>query len=321
MRRTFFIIAGLFLTNNISTNKASIAADSLELSVNIDRFNFSNGIALINDMNFRCIIRDKSYHAFEETYGPDSVWYISKRVSKDGLSFQKRGPSLISRGADGSFDRYGQADPTVIQENSKDWKMWFDALDSKRMWSSIGYATSKDGETWIKQGPVLNKGNILEWDGKSIHHPVCIKSNDLYYMFYSGASIKDPHIVKDIGLAISTDGVHFFKYSNNPILSTGNEWDKNYVRPSRPVLIKNVWYMFYWGYNGMQRSIGVATSSDLVHWTKQGKLFGNHLTEDSSPFNNPTASDVMIKNQRIQLWFTTYTNSGSFLHFATCDIP
>ncbi len=321
MKKLLIVFACLFIANTLSTNNASFPADSPLLTFNSANFHFSTGSALKFDMNFRSIVREKLYHAFEETYGADSVWFISKRSSKDGLTFQKRGSSLLQRGPEGSFDRYGQADPTVIMEGPNDWKMWFDALDSQRKWSSIGYATSKDGETWVKHGPVLDKGNILDWDGKSIHHPVCIKWKGLYYMFYSGSSVNDPHIVKNIGVAISTDGVHFFKFSENPIVVTGSDWDRNYVRPSRPVLINGVWYMFYWGYNGIERSIGIATSQDLLHWTKQGKLFGSCFTEDSSPFNNPTASDVMIRNNKIQLWYSTYTNSGSYLHFATCDIP
>jgi len=59
-------------------------------------------------------------------------------------------------------------------------------LDETIHWDKIGYAISGDGNKWINKGVVLSRGNTGEWDSKAIHHPVCLKFDNKYYMYYSG---------------------------------------------------------------------------------------------------------------------------------------
>ena len=247
--------------------------------------------------NFRSIVFKDVYHIFEEDHVLGH-WRIYKRTSKDGIALGPRQGPLFPLGDEGSFNEYGQADPTVIIDG--EWKMWFDAMDRTYHWDKLGYATSPDGENWVNHGPVFSRGNPDEWDNTAIHHPAVLKFDGVYYLYYSGSDNIFPNLnVKHIGLATSTDGINFTK-EKNPVLRTGDDWDKIYLRPSVPVFIDLKWYMFYWGFDGAIHSMGIATSTDLVNWTKEGKILSGTNEHDGI-----TASQI-IGNR---IYYTTWDNA------------
>jgi hypothetical protein len=241
------------------------------------QFRIDTIILIDSNINFRSICNGKIY---KEVY-TGNHWSILDESEP-----------LFLPGIKGSYDERGQADPTVINN-----EMWFDALNGNGQWDSIGYAVLKGGN-WIKQGTVLGRGS--GWDNKSIHHPVCIKHKRVYYLYYSGSSKNDPHIVKDIGLATSKDRIHFIKYENNPVLKTDNE---EYLRPSRPLIIDRKWYMFYWYYDGKFRYMGLAESDNGFDWVKKGKFFGDESC--GKCLTNITGSDVMAKGKEIYIYYST----------------
>lgn len=217
---------------------------------------------------------NNKYLLFGEESTADPLWWISMKTSDDGLRFTSNSAPLLLPGGVGSFDERGQADPSVMLEGTDNWKMWFDALNGSSVWDKLGYATSSDGITWTKYGSILERGASGAWDDNLIHHPVVIKHNGTYYLFYSG--VQAPSGLRhQIGLATSPDGITWTKEATNPVIPYGSvgSWDQTYVRPSNPVLIYGVWYMWYWGNDSnVTNAIGLATSTDLVHWTKQGRV-------------------------------------------------
>lgn len=247
--------------------------------------------------NFRSIVYvDNVYHIFEEDhiYG---AWRIFKRLSENGIDLGFRIGPLIRLGRQDEFDAIGTADPTVIYDGQ--WKMWYDAFDITLHWDKIGYATSDDGENWTKYGSVLSRGVEGEWDSKSIHHPVVLK-HDRYYLYYSGCC-DDIYNVKSIGLAISDDGITWNKIPG-PVIINGQdgEWDCKYVRPSLPVFVSDRWLMFYWGFNGVHHSMGLAISDDLIHWQKAGKLMSGTNSSDGITAVQP----LMMDN--LKLWYAVW---------------
>jgi predicted GH43/DUF377 family glycosyl hydrolase len=247
----------------------------------------------IASCNLRSVILNGIYHIFEE-FAPNGKWGIYKRISINGVNLSMRSKELFPLGAPGSFNENGNADPTVIY-NGK-WHLWFDAKNSKDVWDSIGYAVSDDSVKWDVKGPVLQRGD--KYDSESVHHPVCMQVKDRYYMYYSGSEFKE-YAVGTICLAASDDGVTWDKFPGNPVIDRGkrNEWDGIYVRPSLPVYIKDKYYMFYWGYNNVH-SMGVATSTDLINWQKQGRIMEG-TTKAGITGSHPVGNKI---------YFTTWGN-------------
>lgn len=247
---------------------------------------------------FRWIIRvDGLYHEFDEGYY-DGKWQIFTRTSSDGIVFGPKIGPLFPAGEPGSYDEKGQADPTVLIEDGL-WRMWFDAMNGSLYWDQLGYATSEDGFHWINHGSMIPRGKEGEWDAKSIHHPVVLK-HDKYYLYYSGCK-DDVYNVKDIGLAISEDGLTWTKIKD-PVIPHGKqtEWDDRYVRPSKPIFIDGLWNMFYWGYNGIH-SMGLAVSDDLIHWRKCGMILPG-----PNEHSGITASMPIDDEQGRRIYYATF---------------
>lgn len=248
---------------------------------------------------FRCMVKkDGVYHIFEEDM-IDSRWRIFKRTSKDGINLNPHGEALFPLGGQGSYDERGQADPAIIYDYSDEiWKMWFDAFNERLNWDKLGYATSADGDAWTAHEPVLQRGKQGEWDSLSIHHPVVLKE-DKYYLYYSGCC-DGLYNVRNIGLATSKDGISWMK-EKNPVLTIADGWENKYIRPSRPILIGDDWFMFYWGFDGNVHSMGLAISDDLKRWQKCGKIFGG-----TSEHDGITASMPIHDGNRIRMWYAVF---------------
>ena len=280
---------------------------------------------LIYNNNIRSIVNvGGTYHLFNEINIGYTLfqWGITKRTSSDGITFSAASAKLFPFGGSGSYDEKGQADPTVIYDGVNDWKMWFDAKTNANTWISIGYATSADGTAWSAYGAVLNKGSAGEWDDVFVHHPSVVKDGSTYYMFYAGAKSTSATVYK-IGLATSSDGINWSKYASNPVITVGSvgQWDRGYVRPSNPIKLNGLWYMWYWGYDGTNNSMGLATSPDLQTWTKRGKLFGDPTGIDGGQQITATTAIVVEGNNTddkiINLWYSDYKGVN---HQVDCSI-
>ena len=73
-------------------------------------------------------------------------------------------------------------------------------------------------------------------------------------MFYAGAYNNRP---QQIGLAISTDGIHWKKVSNKPFLSNGDPGTWNSCKSGHPHIFKDKnsqTYLFYQGNNDFGRT-------------------------------------------------------------------
>lgn len=274
-----------------------------------------------NTIGYNSLVRqpvrvNEVYHLFTEAKTDSPLlWWISKRLSPDGIDFRAETSPLLLPGDAGTYDEKGQADPAVIYDGVGDWKMWFDALNGALVWDKLGYATSTDGDTWTKYGSILNRGSAGAWDDGFMHHPAVVKHNGIYYMFYAGAHASNQPY--QIGLATSSNGIDWTKEPSNPVISQGasGEWDDAYVRPSCPVLINGIWYMYYWAMDGATFAIGLATSTDLIHWTKKGRVLEHGASANGVLLEEGTN----VNDKIIQIW-TNVASAPFGLTFAKATL-
>lgn len=137
--------------------------------------------------------------------------------------------------------------------------------------------------------PVLQPGNGLfecpilgkpvKWETKDVFNPAIVVKGDTLYMIYRAEdSVGKYNGTSRIGLAWSTDGLHFTRLPQ-PVFFPANDDQKKYeweggCEDPRVVEDNNgVYFMTYTAYDGDKARLLVASSPDLKHWTKYGPAF------------------------------------------------
>lgn len=125
--------------------------------------------------------------------------------------------------------------------------------------------------------PVRNAS--VGWEEKDVFNPAAVVRNGKVYLLYRAQdSIGKPAGTSRIGLAYSSDGLHFTKLKA-PVLHPANdayksfEWEGGCEDPRIVEDGKGRYYMTYTAYDGTTARLFIATSKDLLHWTKHGSVF------------------------------------------------
>ena len=131
--------------------------------------------------------------------------------------------------------------------------------------------------------PVRNA--TVQWEEKDVFNPAAVVRNDtIFLLFRAEDSVGKYAGTSRIGIAWSTDGLHFKKHPV-PVLYPDNDLSKIYeweggCEDPRVVEDENgTYYMTYTAYDGDKARLLVASSKDLYHWTKHGHVFKNDTTE------------------------------------------
>ena len=160
------------------------------------------------------------------------------------------------------------------------------------------------------------EGAIANWDQGGVARPSVIKDGSTYAMWFYGW---DASGIERIGYATSTDGVHWTKYSGNPVLDVGSSgsWDAGGVY--NPSVIKDggVYKMWYHGYSDMSR-IGYATSTDGINWTKHPNNPVLDLGPDGTWDYHGVGAPTVIKDGNLyKMWYIGYDGWWWRIGYAT----
>jgi predicted GH43/DUF377 family glycosyl hydrolase len=174
--------------------------------------------------------------------------------------------------------------------------------------TGIYMADSIDGRTWtVSSGPVLRHGLNGTWDGGNVLYPDVIWNGSMYLMYYVGNGGNPPTTssIRKIGVAFSTDGTNWVKYSGNPIITHGpGQYDSGFTRAPSVVKVGRTYMMWYAGTSNITSTppftdtIDLATSTDGVKWMKypgnpvfEGYAF-NFTDGSSTTAFNPSVVEV-----------------------------
>ena len=126
--------------------------------------------------------------------------------------------------------------------------------------------------------PILKKPVL--WEEKDVYNPaVVVRDGKIYMLYRAENKISTFGKASRIGLASSTDGIHFAR-EKEPVLYPANDAQKQYEWPGGtedPRVVEDVngtYYMTYTAYDGKLARLQVASSPDLRRWTKHGNAFG-----------------------------------------------
>lgn len=198
--------------------------------------------------------------------------YLSK--SADGLTWSKPVMVLAPRPENGwEFDVNR---PSVIYKDGL-FHLWYAALLPSDIHvygsggASIGYAVSEDGLHFERRETPVMVSDEATWEERCVTCPYVRYDEELklFRMWYSGGQSYEPEC---IGYAVSGDGVHWVKTSNNPILTPDESRFFEQERVTAATVIKqDGWhYMFYVGFENMcHTSICMARSKDgVTNWQR-----------------------------------------------------
>ncbi len=122
--------------------------------------------------------------------------------------------------------------------------------------------------TAYQGNPVLARTDPDEWGGENgtIFAPQVIKHDGGFYMFYTGSSDRSESPL-GIGLATSTDGIHWTAHEGNPILEPdGTGYDAMCISGGVPIFDGNQWVLYFAANStpceGTGRHIGRATADN-----------------------------------------------------------
>ncbi|MES2373910.1 MAG: glycoside hydrolase family 130 protein [Bacteroidota bacterium] len=163
-------------------------------------------------------------------------------------------------------------DVTVQEDLGPEWAMLgFVKNDSVNPVLSAGTNTFMD-PIWKKK---------VAWEEKDVFNPaIVVKDNKVYMLYRAQDKIGLPGGTSRIGLAESSDGLHFTR-SAEPVFFPDNdackkyEWQGGCEDPRIVEDDKGTYYMTYTAYDGKVARLLVATSKDLHQWTKHGSVFAD----------------------------------------------
>jgi len=122
--------------------------------------------------------------------------------------------------------------------------------------------------------PVLKQE--VTWDEKDVFNPAAVvRDGKVYLLFRAEDTIGKFAGTSRIGLAVSDDGILFTKMKE-PVLYPDNdslkiyEWEGGIEDPRIVETEDGIYILTYTAYDGNVARLLVASSPDLIHWTKHG---------------------------------------------------
>ncbi len=194
-------------------------------------------------------------HLFYQSYGHGAQDAICHAVSSDGIHFTHDPSNPIYRPTRMPWSVGRAIDAEVLLNNSNQKAyLYFATRDPGMKRQMIGMAeadlnSSFGAGRWhdvSTAGPLL--APELPWEQLCIEAPSVVKRGGTYYMFYAGAYNNVP---QQIGVARSSDGIHWTRMADKPLLPNGEHGTWNSSESGHPgvLTVGGRTYLFYQGNN------------------------------------------------------------------------
>lgn len=238
----------------------------------------------IDVLNPSVIRQGDAYYNLYSGYD-GKAWHTGLAVSADGVAWHKEGEILRDAGNGSAI-----ADDSGIL-------YYYQAGDPVE----IGLARSRNSHQWARNRvPVLTVGPYASWDERGVADPYVIRAGQNYYLFYLGM---DRARRQRLGVAMSGDGVSWYKLRSNPILELGDygAFDEKGLGEPAVWTARGYYWMLYTGRDHNEvRRLGLARSRDGVRWEKLPTVIGGEQPWDSKVICDPA---VIANGDRATVWF------------------
>ncbi|KAJ9636394.1 hypothetical protein H2199_008069 [Coniosporium tulheliwenetii] len=159
--------------------------------------------------------------------------------------------------------------------------------------------------TKYANNPILSPNPANNWESAYLYNPTAIVLNSTIFLLYRA---QDANLTSSIGLAWSTDGTNFTRLSR-PIIYATEPWELGGgTEDPRIVRINSTFYVTYTAYDGVKPRLCIATSTDLLTWTKRPPYSQTGSTSPSPTSTSPPREP------------TTPNPAPSFYHAVSPDL-
>ena len=124
-----------------------------------------------------------------------------------------------------------------------------------------------------KEGVLLNKTE-LGFENEGVLNPAVIKVDDIIHLFYRAVRRGN---YSSIGYCQLDSPMNVKLRFDTPLLFPQSEYESQGLEDPRIVKIEDTYYLTYTAYDGVNALGALATSSDLIHFEKQG-IIVPHMT-------------------------------------------
>ena len=196
--------------------------------------------------------------------------------------------------------------------------------DTTRAWAMLPFVKVDSVNPVLVAGdnsftcPILNTS--VKWEEKDVFNPAAVvRDGKIYLLFRAEDRIGRYAGTSRIGLATSEDGLHFTKMPE-PVLYPENdslkiyEWEGGIEDPRVIEKDDGTYVLTYTAYDGNVARLLIATSDDLVHWTKHGLVLRGKYRDIWSK------SGAIIGRQQGEKIIAEKINGKYWMYFGDTDL-
>lgn len=252
-----------------------------------------------------------------DKYRMDISWRRERSVavafSDDGLSFTE---PQITLGPNSNTSWENDINRNCVLFIDGVYKMWYTGQANGK--SYIGYAESSDGIVFVRASSLPILSPELIWEGESVMNPCVLFENGIYRMWYSAGETYEPNV---IGYAESQDGIHFVRYSNEPILccDKSNFYEQDRIGGCQVIKTDDMGYViFYIGYSDINTAcICCARSDDGISGWERSALnplvYPSKGEWDGEACYKPT---VIFEDGKWKIWYNGRLGCNEYIGLA-----
>lgn len=217
------------------------------------------------------LVIDGKVHLFYQTYGNGRDDAICHAVSTNGISFKRNATNPVFKPT-GEWNCGRAIDAEVIKFKDR-YLLYFATRDQDFEIQMQGVATAPlntnfNREDWkqLTDYPIMVPE--FDWEKKCVEGASVIQRNDELFMFYAGAYNNEP---QQVGVAKSTDGIHWDKLFKEPFLANGKSGEWNSSESGHPHIFEDTGgrtFLFFQGNNDKGKTWYI--SNVEVFWDENG---------------------------------------------------
>lgn len=199
------------------------------------------------------LVINGNVHLFYQTYGNGANDAICHAVSADGIFFERDHTNPIFK-ATGDWNCGRAIDAEVVSFKGK-YFLYYATRDKNFKIQMQGVAVAPGNSNFnrldwrnVSTDSAILKP-ILKWEGECIEGASVIENNGQLFMFYAAAYNNAP---QQVGLAKSSDGIHWVRTDTVPFLKNGTAGEWNSSESGHPHIFANHsgdYYLFFQGNN------------------------------------------------------------------------